>query len=307
MIPMYLVTGFLGSGKTTLLKEIYHHNSGRRFIYLINEFSIRDVDTEILDIDAEGVISVPGGSIFCTCLVGEFVSRLRNILQKQEDQSRPFEGLIIEASGIANPSVIQTLLTETKLDDQFEIRRIISVVDPFTLPKLLHTLPNIKEQIMSADLVIMNKTDLVDNREVEALRKTIRELNTDCLIENSRFCALSVNPLSGDLVHKGVASKESAHQPQTAFKKFSMQNRKRMHMGDFLKLIDSHPGDFYRVKGFYRGENGQMMHLDYSLSSGLKTIKTDEDKDQHLEFIFNGDKSEILNAAIKKFFKEAFF
>lgn len=303
MIPVYLITGFLGSGKTTLLREIYRRNAHRRLVYLVNEFSLHDVDAAILGTETEGVISVAGGSIFCTCLVTEFVSRLRSILEKQDQGGSVFEGLIIEASGTANPSVIRALLRDTKLDSAFRIRKIIAVVDPFTLPKLLHTLPNIRQQIAAADLVILNKTDLASDTESASLRESLRTLNGTAEIYSTRYCSLPFNPVVETGEHSGPLSVEPAHPPQKNYERFSLQSRKPLNLDLLKKLIHESEGDIYRVKGFYVDESADLMYLDYSLSSGLITLKTDIGTHPHLEFIFNGNRGERIRTGIKALLK----
>jgi len=145
-IPTTLVTGFLGSGKTTLLKRIMQQHAGSKLVLLVNEFSGHDVDGGIVQKEApQGmhVVPVPGGSIFCTCLVAKFIDHLAQIVRDHE--ADPIDGLIIEASGVADPLAVRKLLRETGLQDAIDLRRVISVLDPGTLPRLILTLPNIRD------------------------------------------------------------------------------------------------------------------------------------------------------------------
>jgi len=82
MIPLTLITGFLGSGKTTLLKTLNELNRESRLVFLVNDFSANGVDAALLAEEKDEIISVAGGSIFCKCLVTEFVNRLREIPHK---------------------------------------------------------------------------------------------------------------------------------------------------------------------------------------------------------------------------------
>lgn len=99
MLPICLVTGFLGTGKTTFLKKIVEQNRDRKIVYLINEFSAHDVDGAIVSAENPDVVSIPGGSIFCHCLVTRFIGQLRKITEERGG----FDGVVIEASGMANP------------------------------------------------------------------------------------------------------------------------------------------------------------------------------------------------------------
>ncbi len=305
-IPIFLVTGFLGSGKTTLLREIHTYNTSRRLIYLINDFSANDVDAALFNDEDRKVVSVPGGSIFCTCLVTEFVGRLREILTVCDAGESGYDGLVIEASGTANPTVIDTLLHETGLTRRFRMEKIICVTDPVTLPKLLHTLPNIRQQLSIADQVIINKSDLVSPQELEQLTKTIREINPQVEPLLTQYCALEANPLDSDQKHRNVASDVAAHSPQTEFRKFSLQSRKRLDPETLRQFILDHREAFYRIKGFCYDRTGTLMYFDYALSSGFTAREAHKQHKPHLDFIFPSRQGDTLVDIIKSFAQTAF-
>jgi len=198
MLPICLVTGFLGTGKTTFLKNIVAQNRDRKIVYLINEFSAHDVDGAIVSAENPNVVSIPGGSIFCTCLVTEFIGQLSKIVAAHSESS-PYlpeqdsengevevgrvlrtsriEGVVIEASGMANPKVIEQMLVETKLDQHFRLATVISVIDPNSFLKLRHTLPNIIAQIEAADVVLINKTDCNPLEKTAEAEQAVLEIN----------------------------------------------------------------------------------------------------------------------------------
>ena len=122
MIPLSLVTGFLGGGKTTLLQRLIERNQGRRLAYIVNEFAEADVDGQLLELGEDQVVSIPGGSIFCRCLSGEFLRILQEIPGRFDTPDSPLEGVVIEASGIADPKVTESMLEETRLDRVYELR-----------------------------------------------------------------------------------------------------------------------------------------------------------------------------------------
>lgn len=176
-IPISLITGWLGCGKTTLLKRVIHENRERRLVYLINDFSPMDVDAGLLRQEGDHVVSIPGGSIFCKCLVTEFIGNLKRVVEEFHSATAPVEGVVIEASGMADPRVVGDMLRETRLDAYYEIRSVISLVEPRSFLKLIHTLPNIIAQIESADRVLLNKCDLYEEpqlAETEAELKKIK-------------------------------------------------------------------------------------------------------------------------------------
>ena len=174
MIPLALVTGFLGSGKTTFLRRAIARHRERRIVCLVNEFSPHDVDGARLRAETDAVCTIPGGSIFCRCLAGEFIAVLQSLPQRF-GAAAPVEGVVVEASGIADPRVMPKLLQETRLDKTYRLASISAVVDPKSFLKLLHTLPAILSQVEAAGLVLVNKTDLASPDEIDATVKAIRK------------------------------------------------------------------------------------------------------------------------------------
>lgn len=189
MIPLTLVTGFLGSGKTTLLKQIIAQNRDKRLVFVVNEFAKLDVDGKILGSDAD-VVPIPGGSIFCQCLTATFIEHLQQLITRHDAEH--FDGVIIEASGMANPMVIRRMLVETGLDRHFVITDIITVTEPASLLKLIQTLPNIKEQIACADRILLNKTDSADQATIHAAEQAIRQINAQAPLHRCVQCNLPI-------------------------------------------------------------------------------------------------------------------
>lgn len=205
MIPICLVTGFLGSGKTTVLARLTARLAGRRVVYLVNEFAASDVDGQRLAATGAHVVAVPGGSIFCTCLVEEFVRRLREVAAGDE----PVDGLVVEASGIADPRVVRRLLDETGLGAQYRLARVVAVCDPGTFGKLLLTLPNLRSQIEAADLALLNKVDLHDEATLAAVEHELAAIHPGlniarCTMGDADFEPFELRPdreLAGELAH----------------------------------------------------------------------------------------------------------
>lgn len=306
MIPIILITGFLGSGKTTLLEEIYNINHQRNIIYLVNDFSMRDVDGGLFARDNRKVISVPGGSIFCTCLVTEFVNRLNAILEIKSDTNNPIDGLVIEASGIANPLVIRSLLDDSGLDRFYRLNNIISVTDPVTLPTLQQTLPNIIQQIQSADHIILNKSDLLGTDAINEVIHQIKKLNDKSQIHVTRYCRIDFNPLDPEENIFEQLSSDSVHEPDPAYAKFSIQIKRPIILNRLEQLIKKNPNTFYRIKGFILDEEENLRYLDYSISSGLNLGSAQSIEHPHLEFIFSSRDSENIRKQLSLFYREGF-
>ncbi len=246
MLPITLVTGFLGTGKTTLLRRIVAVSRNRQIVYLVNEFSPRDIDGAVIAAESPNVVAIPGGSIFCKCLVSEFIAQLRNISAERGS----FEGVVIEASGMANPKVIGRMLTETGLDKDFRLASIISVIDPNSFLKLRHTLPNIVAQIEAADIVVINKTDLNPperTAEAEAVVAAInpraeRRLTVNCNTDLTLFPERAPHDMDGEY----AKCRDPNYHTFTTCDDFSA--------AELEKFISAHSNDIYRVKGTLRGE-----------------------------------------------------
>jgi G3E family GTPase len=184
MIPLCLVTGFLGSGKTTFLLQVLKQQQGRRLVFLVNDFAGLDVDGRRLAGAGADVVAVVGGSIFCRCRVSEFIARLEAIAHPPVAGGPP-DGVVVEASGLADPRVAEQMLRETGLDRAYSLNSIVAIVDPGSFLKLLAVLPGVRAQVEAADVALVNKTDLYDEartalaeRELRAIKPRLRILRT---------------------------------------------------------------------------------------------------------------------------------
>jgi len=189
MIPLALVTGFLGSGKTTLLRRIAERSAGKRLLFLVNEFSDVDVDGRLLSDLGGSVQALPGGSIFCRCLVTEFISALSAIPRDHPE----VEGVVVEASGIANPMVSEQMLRERKLNQSLTLSSVICVIDPGTFPTLTQTLPNIRAQVEASDQIIVNKTDLFDEEAIRRTEDEARRIRPDARLIRAVRCGMDLD------------------------------------------------------------------------------------------------------------------
>ncbi len=196
-IPVLLVTGFLGSGKTTFLQTLMRRQARRRLVYLVNDFSRLDVDAQWLRQADREVISVPGGSIFCRCLVTEFMAALRNIADTFDTPSAPVEGVVIEASGMTDPRAAGDLLRETGLAHRFELAGVIALVDPGSFHKLLQTLPAVRAQIECADLALINKSDLHGAAALDQTEAALLALQPSLTILRCTRAGVDIEPFTG--------------------------------------------------------------------------------------------------------------
>ncbi len=291
-IPLCLITGFLGCGKTTFLKRIIQANRNRRYLYLINDFSALDVDAQLLQDEGDGIISVPGGSIFCKCLVTEFVGQLRKIAEISAQNQ--IEGVIIEASGMANPRVIGTMLKETKLDEKYALCTVLSVVEPNSLRKLLKTLPNIRAQIEASDAILLNKTDLYSEEEIAICENSIREVNSTAPICKTSFGEIDLDLWGGVSAAMDLDGEYSKCR-DPLFATFTTELPKVVELEKIRKTILENEENLLRVKGYIRTENG-IIYVCYS-KAGLRITDAPEHNGAlGLAWIVPGDKSAEIQA-----------
>jgi G3E family GTPase len=195
MLRLTLVTGFLGSGKTTLLKRLTERDPAKRYVFVVNDFAKADVDGALMQQTDSPVLSVAGGSIFCICKVTDFIERLNEVWERFGQVDPPIDGVIVEASGMADPRVARKLIRDAELDQRFELQSVIGVVEPTSLMKLLKTLPNIKAQIEAADLILVNKADLHDESAMTAAETELRNINPDARLIRTSHCDVDIEPL----------------------------------------------------------------------------------------------------------------
>lgn len=296
MIPITLITGFLGSGKTTLLRRIAHNDS-RRLAFLVNEFSAADVDGRALQGEVGRLIALPGGSIFCACLVTEFITALRSLHERFHTADAPLEGVVIEASGIANPKAFGRMLRETQLDAIYAISAIIAIVDPLTFPVLLQTLPNIAAQVECSDWVLLNKTDLADADAIAQTETELRRIAPQARIIHTVYCAADLDLFDA---HPGNAlDGVCASGPDSHFAKVWVRVNEAVDLERLLSALRALPG-LYRAKGFLRA-GGVLVHVD-ATAQHVSVTPCEQEGPADLVIITHsaeGDTARSLGARIK--------
>ncbi len=289
MIPICLITGFLGTGKTTLLKRIVEENRDRKWIYLVNEFSALDVDGAIISEENPDVVSIPGGSIFCKCLVTEFIGQMTKIYERRSDA----EGVIIEASGMADPRVIADMLKETGLGAHFKLNHIISIVEPRSFLRLIHTLPNIIHQVEAADLVLLNKCDLFDENQILETEQAVRNIKAETNLIRCVKGEIEFPMFENTGSYKDLHG-EYAKCRDPRYSAFSVELPRPISSALVQSLIKEHEEDIFRVKGYFNALEGPV-YFDYSKAGFSMTPAAPRER-QGLAWIIRGGAEEDLNA-----------
>lgn len=259
--PVTLLVGFLGAGKTTLVNRILTERHGESIAVVVNEFGDVGIDGSLVVSSAEEIVELANGCVCCT-VRGDLQASLRSLLRARERRfaRRPFERVLIEASGLAAPGPIaQTLAVDPELCARLRLDGILAVAHGRNLPRQLASHPEAVEQIAYADRVLIGHADQASPEELAAARRAVSERNALADILVASYAQVEVGPLLEVGTTRDVDWDLARAQPHThdsavgsvVLRSEGPLDLDRLKMWlQFLAKRRSH--DLYRIKGILR-------------------------------------------------------
>ena len=180
-IPVTVLTGYLGSGKTTLLNRILQENHGKRYAVIVNEFGEIGIDNDLIVESDEEIYEMNNGCVCCT-VRGDLIRVVEGLMRRPGR----FDAIVVETTGLADPApVAQTFFMDDDVRSKTRLDAVVALVDAKHLPLRLKDSREAEDQIAFADVVVLNKTDLVTPEELSAVEATVRAINPSARIHRT--------------------------------------------------------------------------------------------------------------------------
>lgn len=177
-IPVTVLTGYLGAGKTTLLNRILSDNHGKKYAVIVNEFGEIGIDNDLIVESDEEIYEMNNGCICCT-VRGDLIRVVEGLMRRPGR----FDAIIVETTGLADPvPVAQTFFMDDDVRAKTQLDAVVALVDAKHLPLRLKDSREAEDQLAFADVVLLNKTDLVTPEEVKRIEDIVRVINPSARI-----------------------------------------------------------------------------------------------------------------------------
>ncbi|HXV10739.1 MAG TPA: GTP-binding protein [Burkholderiales bacterium] len=279
LIPVSIITGFLGSGKTTLINRLLKKPEMNRVAVIVNELGEIGIDNVLVEVSSEQMMLLNNGCLCCV-LRGDLQETLRDLfVQRRNGEIIDFDRVIIETTGLADPApVMQTLLTDTLLLEQFRLDCVVTVVDAVNAAGQLDQFQEPQKQAALADRLVVTKTDLVTAAQLDALTARLRAVNTRAPvrlavngeIELAYLIDVGLRRTRADLeeVERWLGETDEhghSHVHDAAVQSFVLRFEQPMSWASFTQCLDVLTAlrgpDLLRVKGLVNveGKTGPMV------------------------------------------------
>jgi G3E family GTPase len=220
-LPVTIISGFLGAGKTTLVNQLLQQHAPGSIGVVVNEFGEVGIDGQLIVAEEQALVEINNGCVCCT-VRADLVASVKALLARPQTGAAPMQRLIVETSGLADPApVLQTFLADPDLREAVDLESVVTVVDALHLRRQLDD-DIAREQVAFADVILINKLDLITEDELIALERTIRSLNptaaiitstrsqirADALLGTRRFSLPTLLAIEPDLLDEGAHDHE---------------------------------------------------------------------------------------------------
>jgi len=307
-IPVTVLTGYLGSGKTTLLNRILSETHGKRFAVIVNEFGEVGVDNDLIVDADEEIFEMNNGCICCT-VRGALIRIIAGLTRR----SRGFDGIVVETMGLADPApVAQTFFVDDDVRRKTKLDAIVTVTDAKHLLEFDRT-PEAQEQLAFADVVLVNKVDLVDENGLATVERRIRRINPYATIHRTKRCGVDLarvvvgqDAFNLDRILEidpGFLTEEHDHEHDDKIASLPLVADQPMKPNKFISWIQDvtqcYGTDILRMKGIVSIEDDDRQFVVQSVhmiieGGSQRAWKTEEARQTRLVFIGRNLPTELL-------------
>jgi G3E family GTPase len=256
--PVTLLTGYLGSGKTTLLNRILTETHGKRYAVIVNEFGEVGIDNDLVINADEEIFEMNNGCLCCT-VRGDLIRILGGLMRRRNS----FDGILVETTGLADPApVAQTFFVDDDVRRKTKLDAVVTLVDAKHLVAEIERAPEAQEQIAFADVILLNKTDLVSRDELAGVETRIRQINPYASLHHTKHCDVDLRKVLGrdafDLnrildIEPGFLTEDHDHEHDASIGSLSLTSEKPLNPERFIPWIHdvaaNFGNDILRMKG----------------------------------------------------------
>jgi G3E family GTPase len=268
-IPVTVLTGYLGAGKTTLLNRVLTEQHGKKYAVIVNEFGEIGIDNDLIVNADEEVFEMNNGCICCT-VRGDLIRIIGNLLKRKGK----LDAILIETTGLADPApVAQTFFVDDEIRERAKLDAIVTVIDARHFLQRLDDSHEAAEQAAFADIILLNKVDLVSPEALAEVERRLKAMNPTAVLHRTDHCRLPVEQLldrgAFDLQRileiEPAFLEEDAHEHDDAITSVSLQADRPLDREKFslwiATLLRYRGADILRSKGILDFKGAAQRHV----------------------------------------------